>query len=196
MNVVQNSLVVAGAVLGLGVIGSNMQTEIPKGAETQNHSPFAARAASPASLNLDTLVTVGSFNIDEPGRIPFQATVNKAGSCASNECFFEFGSVPQGRRVVIQRISGLNSFNAPPSQVLVFANNGTGQALATFLAPTANSTSAFDHQTELYYDPNQIIEIQISPFPATFLGLNAAQSVTVTGYELNCAAAPCSAIAH
>lgn len=180
---------IAAAILILGGIAASMQRS--RTTLAPSHSPLSA-LADPPFLSAG----VATFNLDEPGRIPFQQTLHKEGQCTGNECFFSFGFVPQGKRLVMTRISGANVLNAAPSQVFIFANNGSGSSIANFLAPVANNTIMFDHQTELYYDSGQFIEIQVAPFPSTFVGGTALQVVTVGGYMVNCSAAtPCNALA-
>jgi hypothetical protein len=159
---------------------------------TRPHSTGSALADPPFLSS-----GIATFNLDEHGRIPFQTTVHKEGQCTgSNECFFSFGFVPQGKRLVVTRISGANSYNSTPTQIFIYANNGTGTSIANFIAPVQNNTSSFDHQTEIFYDAGQFVEIQVAPFPATFLGGNTLQVMTVAGYMLNCSAAtPCNAFA-
>ena len=143
-----------------------------------------------------TLTTV--VNMDDPGRIPYQSTVNMSGKCppGSNSCFWEFGSVPAGHRVVIQHLSGVVGFGTKPTAVWVLLNNGSGLPVSTFLAPFA-IFSAFDQAVRAYFDPGQLIEVQVNldlgsyPDPADSI----SEIVTATGYELNCSIATCAAIA-
>lgn len=179
-------LVVLGGVVTMQ-FGSRSPLQFPAGAA---HSPMMAWADPPfLSAGIST------FNLDEPGRIPFQQTVHREGQCVGNECFFSFGFVPTGKRLVVTRISGAHVFNAAPSQVFVYLNNGSG-SIVNFIPEVNNFTAVYDHQTEAYLDAGQFIEVQISPFPSTFLGGNALEVVTLAGYMLNCSATtPCNAFA-
>jgi hypothetical protein len=141
-------------------------------------------------------------NIDNPGRIPYQSIVDQTGRCnpGGNACFWEFGNPPAGHRIVIQHVSGTVGFSATPIGVSVLLNNGSGLALSTFFAPILNSLrfTTFDQPVQAYFDPSNIIEVQVGILGATFP--NPADSfsevITLTGYELDCSAAPCPAIAH
>jgi hypothetical protein len=194
MTNLMKNLVMAAALVVLGGIISRTQFRSPSGLGTplaQSHSPLLAFADPPFLSS-----GIATFNLDEHGRIPFQTTVHKEGQCAGNECFFSYGFVPQGKRLVVTRISGANSYNSTPTQIFIYANNGTGTSIANFIAPVQNNTSSFDHQTEIFYDAGQFVEIQVAPFPATFLGGNTLQVMTVAGYMLNCSVTtPCNAFA-
>ncbi len=193
MNSLKKNLVLAAALVLLGGIASQLGSRSgllhPL---THSHSPFLAFADPPFLSS-----GIATVNLDEPGRIPFQTTLHQEGQCSGNECFFTFGFVPNGKRLVVTRISGANTFDGTPSQVFVYANNGTaGSPLAVFIAPTAGVTAAFDHQTELYYDAGQFVQMQVAPFPSNFLGDHAIQVMTIGGYMLNCSATtPCAAFA-
>ncbi len=195
MSYLKNTLIIIAGSALLSGIATSLYTGASNPLQTpvSSHSAMMALAQGLPGLSLG----VGTYNIDEPGRIPYQSTVSKVGQCTSgNECFFEFGFVPQGHRLVVKRISGTNVFNGVPTQVNVSANNGSGLPIASFPGSNTSVTSIYDHLTDLYYDAGQIIEVQVSAFPVSFFGSNAAQVVTLSGYELNCVTTACSAIAH
>jgi len=190
MKAVRYTLVAGVALLALTGTGMSGRRVHPL-APAVNHSPFAAQAQL-----LGGGLGVGTYNIDEHGRIPFQMTVHKEGLCSNSSCFFSFGFVPTGKRLVITRVTGVNVFNAAPTQVFVHLNNGTGSSVASFIPEVANFTTAYDHKTEAFFEAGQFIEVQVSPFPSTFLGGNALQVATVAGYMLTCnLTTPCSAFA-
>jgi hypothetical protein len=145
---------------------------------------------------------VASVHIDEPGRIPYQSQVDKSGSCTgAGACFFEFGSVPAGHRVVIQHVSGIASFTAGTNAIWVQLNNGSGAPVSSFFAPQAPPTlfSAFDQSVQAYFDPaafGGIIEVGVSFIGGTDPGAGSAEIITLSGYELDCNVAPCAPIAH
>lgn len=148
--------------------------------------PVSNTAASP----------VFAVNLDEPGRIPYQSTVSQTGMCSGNQCFFEFGNVPPGHRIVVQHISGLVTLSATPAAVIVTAQNGSGISMMDFLAPIAGSNSAFDQDILFYVDAAQLIEVQVISLSAAFDTGGGTQHVTLTGYSLDCVAVACTAIAH
>jgi hypothetical protein len=146
---------------------------------------------------------VPSVRIDEPGRIPYQSQVDKSASCISGTtCFFEFGSVPAGHRVVIQHVSGTVSFIGNPSAIWLLLNNGSGAPVSNFFAPQAPvvSFTAFDQTVQAYFDPaafGGLIEVQVNLVGNSALpGGGSAQLITLSGYELDCNVAPCGPIAH
>lgn len=145
---------------------------------------------------------VPSVRIDEPGRIAYQSQVDKSGSCISgNTCFFEFGSVPAGHRVVIQHISGLVSFTGTTNAIWVLLNNGSGAPVSSFFAPQVPtvSFSAFDQTVQAYFDPaafGGLIEVQVTLLGGSFPGGGQVEGITLSGYELDCNVAPCAPIAH
>lgn len=161
--------------------------------------------ANTPSVNVanTTAQPVPSLRIDEPGRIPYQSQVKKSdGSCTGAAvCFFEFGSVPPGHRVVIQHISGVMSFSGTNNATWVQLNNGSGFPVSTFFAPQAPSISfnAFDQTVQTYFDPavfGGIIEVQVNLLGGTFPASGFVEGIILSGYELDCNVAPCAPIAH
>lgn len=138
----------------------------------------------------------------DPGRIAYQSQVNNSNTgCSGLTCFFEFGSVPAGHRLVIKHVSGLIDFGTNPSSVWIAVNNGSGSPVSTFFAPLQPSTSltAFDQNVEVFLDPalfGGVIEIQVNLVGGSFAAPGQVQLVTLSGYELDCTAAPCAPIAH
>jgi hypothetical protein len=155
------------------------------------------------TISNNTAQPVVSSSIDNPGRIAYQAQAsNSSGSCSgAGTCFFEFGQVPAGHRVVVQHVSGLVSFFTTPNSVWVQVNNGSGAPVSTFFAPMAPSTSfsAFDQTVQAYFDPAEhggVIEVQVALMGGTFSGAVSPNLINLSGYELDCSAAPCAPIAH
>ena len=130
-------------------------------------------------------------NIDDPGRIPYQSTVvAKAGA----QFEFSFSAVPAGHRLVIQHISsaGLTFTFTPQRHVQVKAFGGDGTT--GFFAQFSLQSTAFDQPILLYVDagdsPFVVVEADNGTDPALSGG-----SLTLTGYLLDCNAAPCTPIA-
>jgi hypothetical protein len=195
MSYLRNTLIIIAGAAVLSGIGTTLFTGSPNSLQlpAPSHSPLLAQAQGLPGLSLG----IGTYNIDEPGRIAYQSTVSKEGQCnTGNTCFFEFGFVPQGHRIVIKRISGTNVFTGQPIQVSINANNGSGLPIASFTGSTTSVTSVYDHLTDLYYDAGQLLEVQVTGFNVSFFGSNAVQVVTLSGYELNCMTTACSPIAH
>src|SRR5580698_10860105 len=131
MSYLRNTLIIIAGAAVLSGIGTTLFTGSPNSLQlpAPSHSPLLAQAQGLPGLSLG----IGTYNIDEPGRIAYQSTVSKEGQCnTGNTCFFEFGFVPQGHRIVIKRISGTNVFTGLPIQVSINANNGSGLPIASF----------------------------------------------------------------
>jgi hypothetical protein len=166
----------------------------------------AAFGTGTAQAVVSTLVSVvnpgtspvHTSSVDDAGRVAYQSTINNTGKCSGSGCSFPFPVVPTGHRVVIQHVSGLLQLNAVPTNIAVnfFETAGVGLT-AEFLAPPS-TISAFDHPLLFYVDSGTSVQVQVSIFSnngATFVGGNAFQFVTLTGYELDCTVAACSPIA-
>jgi hypothetical protein len=153
-----------------------------------------AQYASPVKVLNTSSGPVLNSRIDDPGRIPYVGFANA--TTGSNVCFFTFQAVPAGHRVVIQHVSGFLTLNAPPT---VLAGSLTAPGINNFFfsvppAPTGNSTS-FDQPILYFVDGGQAPQINISSGAVTF-NPSSIQGVTLVGYELDCTAAPCAAVAN
>jgi hypothetical protein len=163
-----------------------------------------ASGTIPAWALGSTLVTVVNpstnpaltSSINDPGRVPYQAFVDKTGACSGSFCIFDFPAVDAGHRVVIQHISGIVQFNTTPSDVTVFGSAGTSLAAhSIFFGPINGGSSAFDQPTLFFIDAGQGPQVEVLVGGASFIGGDATQHVSMTGYELDCTAAPCAPIA-
>jgi len=138
-------------------------------------------------------------SLDDPGRHPYQATVSRPSCQATSggeNCGFLFPLIPLNRRLVVEHVSGIFSFTAVPT--ILYAGVGSPVAANFFPIPQATvappgALTSFDQATKLYFDTTTL-----SPLVSlAFLGTANLQggSVTLTGYLLDCAAAPCAPIA-
>ena len=136
--------------------------------------------------------------IDDPGRVPYFSSQTTA-SAGGFQLGFGFPQVPAGHRLVITRISGnykLTAFGALWTSLTLLSGppGGTSTTLTNFFMPTIGSDVRFDVPVEAYIDggqvPSTIAEVETNPFFTGFATTN------LIGYMLDCAAAPCSAIAH
>jgi hypothetical protein len=140
-------LTAAGAFAGIAGIALLS----PRHSEAQSSSD--AQLASPARVVNSVTGPALTSRIDEPGRIPYQATVRP--NCAGGaNCFFNFATIPAGHRLVIQHVSGILSFNAPVPGFLGFISTGGGATNTVGLAPGFASTpfAAFDQAVQVYID--------------------------------------------
>lgn len=177
------------------------------------NSPSVTVANSPSvnvtntpNVNITNTSTqpVVNSSIDDPGRIPFQQQIAlNAGECSGvTTCLFTFRSVPSGHRLVIQHISGGLSYNGTPFFITVslLAPN-SGVPLSQFFAPlvvtgTGTSFTAFDQPVLAYIDPPPIsgaffgIRVDLGPGSLT----SGSLVMTMSGYMLDCAVAPCATL--
>jgi len=164
---------------------------------------FIALLATNQNVSADPTVTVANTptnpahtsNVDDPGRIPYQFFKNMQ-PCSGTVCQVSTPPVPQGKRLVVLRVSAFGSYRQSSFfQVLVSTNSAM---LSTFAPPMLNSPSgsgtgyAFDQALLGYADPGSAVTVQMS-INGSFD--NTAASVTVTGYLLDCAVNQCAAIA-
>ena len=127
--------------------------------------------------------------VDDPGRIAYESEQ----SIGAGQDFVFFPKVPAGHRLVIQHVSAeLHFQSAVSGQVQVLVSSG--QASSNFLAPFSQTLAGFDQLVQLYADAGATPAVQ---FVADF-GLTQVSNgfLTLTGYLLDCTAAPCATIAH
>jgi hypothetical protein len=157
-----------------------------------NNSPAVSLA--PGSVLTRTL--------DDPGRVAYQSKIQL--KCfQSTDCgAFFVGPVPAGRRIVIQHISGVLAFSAAPASLTVFVNvqGGINTAFAEPVLKAAGTLylTAFDQPVLVYLDQFQTaaVEVILQGAPAGGGFDQETQTIVLTGYELDCNAAPCSPIAQ
>jgi len=162
-----------------------------------------ANVPSPLPVSGNVTITPPALtsvvNIDDPGRIAYQSTVNNVGLCSGSLCTFTFGPVPSGHRVVVQHINAYFSFSpAPTTTLLVVQPPSPAVAVQLIFAPPPNGLSVgVDAPALFYMDSGQSFSINVTAAGGggTFLGSDYTQLMTLTGYEVNCSTAPCAAIA-
>jgi hypothetical protein len=141
-------------------------------------------------------------SIDDPGRIPFQQQIalNNGECSGAATCFFTFRSVPAGHRLVIQHISGSVSYSGTPFSIIVSLytpNSGVplSQFFATVTGPDTSLT-VFDQPVLAYIDPPLVagaffgVRVDLGPGRVT----SGGQLMTMSGYMLDCTAAPCATL--
>jgi hypothetical protein len=136
-------------------------------------------------------------NVDDPGRIPYQSTLTgKAGNVGS-QFFFQFPAVPAGHRLVIQHIGSNNlSFKtAPQREVRVSLDFGGGTSATSFFVAFSGRAIAFDQLVQFYGDAGDKPAVSVVADEGNSPAEDAG-SLTLTGYLLDCKAAPCAAIAE
>ena len=156
----------------------------------------AARAASPASnvivVNPATEPAL-TRNVDDPGRIAYQSLA--ACLLDSIACTFDFPAVPKNHRLVVEHVSGVLVFAAGVAGrgALVTLDGGANAALSSFIAPPSFlGESLFDQPVLQYFDAGSA---PLLSFTAE-INLDSNSAATISGYLLDCATTPCSAIAR
>lgn len=158
-----------------------------------------AQYSSPVRVMNTTSGPAIASVMDDRGRIPYQAIVNAPVSqCGgSNYCYINFPAVPAGHRLVITQIAGLYFFDqtGTPQFDVGFQSLAPGGFQTGWLPPTHSSAlSDFNYPFTFYVDAGQSFRMAAEVFGETFSN-QLTQQATVTGYLLDCTAAPCSAIA-
>jgi hypothetical protein len=136
------------------------------------------------------------LNVNDPGRIPYQAAQECVTGVASCEASFQ--SVPSNRRLVVQHVSIATFFSVAQPSVSVrldiitapLVHRVVSQFPATLTA--GNSEAVVDQQVLAYVDAGQSPDVMVFQGAGTSV---ASGIVNVTGYLLDCTIAPCAAIA-
>jgi hypothetical protein len=172
------------AIGGLALIGVGILLS-PRRIEAQYSSPVRV-------LNTSAAPALTS-KIDDPGRIPFLTLFSNG--CSGTLCSYNFPAVPAGHRLVIQHISGALIFNTAPTQLFGFVkSSGNSNQIQFSVIPPSGTVTVFDQPVLYYVDGGQGAVIQFTS-GATNFNSAAGQNLTLVGYELDCNAAPCAAIA-
>ena len=157
---------------------------------------LADKPATPVIVVNPQPVTVDNPATSDPGRAAYQSEVNQF--CGGEFlCTVSFPVVPPGHRLVIQHVSGYLSFSTPPNAVVVyFVSPAMGGRISfySFFAPFVGGLSVFDQAVLRYVDAGDAPSLNIVADGALFGG--GGEGVILTGYLLDCTAAPCAPIAH
>jgi len=219
MQNLRNKLVVGGAVLILAAIGSvmNRQPAQAAGAPVTIESPIPLPVTGSVavtgnvgingspSVNVATLPAVqlsgtptvnvvtasgaplSVVNLSDRGRTPYQSTLQ---DCAGSSCIFP--AVPSGHRLVVESISVLVTF---PSAVTFYPNaaligsSGIVLNLPLNLPLSPQNTTAGAAQSLFaFFDSGDQPKVIVIP--------QAAPTVTLSGYLVDCTFGPCAPIAH
>jgi hypothetical protein len=145
-----------------------------------------AQFSSPVRVNTSSGPALTS-TVDDPRRVAYQSGQFPNVSPPTDFVLFNFGAVPANHRLVVQHITGN----------LTMSNNGTavvtGNA-SSFFAPSHGGIAAFDQPVLSYWEAGTTPQVGAKALNGqTFSGL---QGVSMTGYLLDCSAAPCAPIAH
>ena len=144
-------------------------------------------------------VPTSSVNVTDPGRIAYQSTVTPTACSGNSQCFSDFPAVPAGHRLVIQHIGGFVVLTAQPTSTDVYIQDNTiGTTFGAFFVPSnplpSGFESLFDQAVLGYVDAGDFAIVAVDVQGNSVFN-TGTQEVTLTGYVLDCSAAPCAAIA-
>jgi hypothetical protein len=156
-----------------------------------------AQYSTPVKVLNTSAGPVLNSHVDDPGRIPYMERLIM-NNCGLTECEYSFQPVPAGHRVVIQQVSGVLNFTSPSGLFGLFVgvSSTANTNELTFQVPVAgagaNGQIAFTQPILYYVDAGQ------SPVLVILSNVSAQSGATLNlvGYELDCNAAPCAAIAN
>ena len=154
-----------------------------------------AQYSSPVKVMNTTSAPALNSSVDDHGRVAYQSMLFKG--CSSAACTFTFGPVPAGHRLVIEHVSGALELAGSASDVIVQLHPASlippsMDLYAAFSTP--NPSGFFDQPTLTYVDSLQSINIIAFLRGGATYGPN--NRMMIAGYMLDCAAAPCAAIAR
>jgi hypothetical protein len=154
--------------------------------------------STPVTVMNTTANPASTLDAGTSSRIPYVST--QIFTCAAGgECVPLFTAAPSGFRLVIENVSGdfklLPGTTIPPNGELGF-NNGVFPAwgFSAVVGPTngPNTFARFSQPVKAYADPvdGQPL-VRVDGNWSSF-----SQTVTLTGYLINCSLTPCPAIQH
>jgi hypothetical protein len=159
-----------------------------------------AQYSSPVKVVNTTSAPALNSAVDDHGRIPYWSQVEPGFDSGEpcdgrNGCVFTFGPVPAGHRLVVERVSGDLGLTGFVSELVVSLSAPAAVTLPNFYTFfDAPVTGNFDVPILAFIDSQQTVAVQVVAVGGgTFTG---GRRIILTGYLLDCLAAPCSAIAH
>ena len=159
-----------------------------------------AQYSSPVKVVNSTSAPALNRSVDNHGRISYWAEVTgnePATVCSGALCVFTFGPVPSGHRLVIEHVMGQLPPTGAVTDVVVElidpAPVGYLDTYAIFDAPS--TTGYFDMPTLAFIDSQRSVKVEAQMNGGGTIFKSLAK-IILTGYLLDCTAAPCAAIAH
>jgi hypothetical protein len=153
-----------------------------------------AQYTSPVKvLNTSAAPAIASV-IDDQARVPYLSYQAVTPPANAGSLTFNFPAVPANHRLVVQHLTGW-LFVAPGSPTFVSLGQPGFSPMSAFQTQPlgGGATSVFDQPVLGYFDAGQqpqVYAIDQSNF------LQGTSTLTLTGYMIDCSAAPCAAIAH
>jgi hypothetical protein len=146
-----------------------------------------AQFSSPVRVMNTSAAPAITSRIDDPGRIAYRSGQFPTISPPTTAFESNFPTVPANHRLVVQHIGG----------IFFVSNNGTALVngiSSSFFVQSQFGAAAFDQSVLYYWDAGATPQIGVQALNGqTFSG---QQAITMTGYLLDCSAAPCSPIAQ
>lgn len=184
------------SLLGVAVLAMAFSLAVPRAVHSQ--------LASPAQVANFPNNPVPVMNVNDPGRKPYFATSGTTTSANCTDtftCQFSFVPVPAGERLVVQHVALFIQANSG-SAATVYVGSSSGAFGETFVAATVapvalgGSEIALDQPVLVYLDAGvtPLVRVQFPTGGVNTSDTMLVQQAVLSGYLLDCAAAPCSAI--
>ena len=144
-------------------------------------------------------------NVDDVGRIPYQATAPCADEGATNNCVATFPAVPQNHRLVLQHVSlfvEVSSTSVAVKVGLGKTNTSLNDAAFSFFkAPTSASVYGSAEPAEADVDQPVLAYVEANDMPIVSAAASTHEvpqqgQAYLSGYMLDCSVAACTPIAH
>ncbi len=144
-------------------------------------------------------------NMDNPGRVAYQSTqLGNEGVATLNGFGVDFPPVPPNHRLVVQHVIFQAILTGSGTTMVTLGCDNCGGPiipLSAFFAPSAQvfgnqNMAAVDSPVLIYFDQYQAPVVQVSNNASIVTNQSSPPAFTLTGYMLDCSAAPCSAIAQ
>ena len=162
------------------------------GASTAHGDPIFATTATKTA-------PIAYYNVDEPGRTPFQAVASgtpDTNCVTDNVCQFSFGTVPSGHRLVIQQVSISAAVGSTPPALIEVGVGMNHDYLAYVAMPVVASAyyTVGSAPVQVYIDAGEEIDAEFNASTAASAGFT--QTIKLAGYMLDCSTMPCNPIAY
>ena len=153
-----------------------------------------AQYSAPVKVVNSTSAPAITSVMDDPGRIPYRFTMGQV--CPNtNPCNFLFPQVPAGHRLVVQQLAGrLLYASAPTSNYITFTDASGNFFFDSFNftpSPAPLLFAVFNRQVKGIFDQFEQPSVSANIYGSNFVSQSL---ISLTGYMLDCTAAPCSAI--
>ena len=154
-----------------------------------------AQYSSPVKVMNSTSAPAITSRMDDPGRVPYQSVINGMSACGGKTfCIVNFPPVPAGHRLVVTQVAGAHfvSTGQTVNVTLEIGIAGPGGNLGQFNYSLVGASYVLP--VTFYVDAGNFVgyDANITGGPYDL----GPQFVILTGYMLDCSAAPCAAIAQ